>query len=1055
MARRARSQAASLRFRQKLILTQYLLRLLGHESFETLANHLKAPEIEGLTEDRVSRFHLAITAVLPSEADLTPDQLLAYDENIVRHSLSLRMEERGFSWKYFQYLALLFTEIYLDRWFRDRDRLLTDLNRLVASHNAAHTNPVDQVDDYTDQDLRKLAIWSATGSGKTLLLHMNILQFRHYMNQGGRRRAFNRVILITPNEGLSRQHLEEFGASRIQAELFDKDGGSLFAGDAVEVIDIHKLKEDSKEKTVAVDAFETNNLVLIDEGHRGSGGTTWRDMRRRLAATGFAFEYSATFEQAVKAVTSRKREIEQEYLKSILIDYSYRWFYGDGYGKDYRILNLADDTDDDRRRLYLTACLLTFYQQCLVRRDQGVRLRPYLIDQPLLVFVGGRVTAVRKQGGRDVSDVLDVLLFLAEFVANQADSVRLLDRLRGGRPGLLDQRGREIFHGAFPYVLDHMVSAENLYADILRTVFNSASRAALHVVHLKGSDGEIALRLGENEPFGVINVGDAAKLVTLCEDHASLLNPTEQPYASSLFRGINASDSTINILIGSKKFTEGWSSWRVSTMGLMNIGRNEGSEIIQLFGRGVRLRGFEFSLKRHTYLGHQRDEYLAKLETLNIFGVRADYMKQFQDFLADEGLGTEDETVEITLPVVNLFDAEELRQKGLKVIRLREDIDFKRQTKIDFASPPEGFLPRRRVTLDWYPKIQAELSKGANRGINLGTKQESKLSSQHLAFLDLEAIYLELLEFKNQRAWFNLNIGRDAVAEMLRRSDWYTLYIPKAELEFTSFAAFGRWQEIAIALLKKYADRLYSFLREEWEAPYVEYVDLSVDDPNFVEKWTVSIEETQEALIGRLTDLAGRMNGGDYAGFEFGDLRAIFPDPHLYKPLVSLAGDDGSITVRPVPLNEGEASFVDDLIEHFERNRRSFDGSELYLLRNQSRGRGIGFFEAGNFYPDFILWLIRDGRQFVTFIDPKGIRNLSGPGDEKILFGQRIKEIEGQLHASEPSITLNSFILSNTPLEEVRWWDGGMSEHDFEEQHVLFQVGGSGNYVEKLFARIN
>ena len=52
------------------------------------------------------------------------------------------------------------------------------------------------------------------------------------------------------------------------------------------------------------------------------------------------------------------------------------------------------------------------------------------------------------------------------------------------------------------------------------------------------------------------------------------------------------------MLIGSKKFTEGWSSWRVSSMGLMNIGRGEGPEIIQLFGRGVRLRGYNTSLKR-------------------------------------------------------------------------------------------------------------------------------------------------------------------------------------------------------------------------------------------------------------------------------------------------------------------------------------------------------------------------------------------------------------------------------------------------------------------------
>jgi len=50
------------------------------------------------------------------------------------------------------------------------------------------------------------------------------------------------------------------------------------------------------------------------------------------------------------------------------------------------------------------------------------------------------------------------------------------------------------------------------------------------------------------------------------------------------------------LLIGSKKFSEGWSSWRVSSMGLMNVGKSEGSQIIQLFGRGVRLKGYQFSL---------------------------------------------------------------------------------------------------------------------------------------------------------------------------------------------------------------------------------------------------------------------------------------------------------------------------------------------------------------------------------------------------------------------------------------------------------------------------
>ena len=60
------------------------------------------------------------------------------------------------------------------------------------------------------------------------------------------------------------------------------------------------------------------------------------------------------------------------------------------------------------------------------------------------------------------------------------------------------------------------------------------------------------------------------------------INVEDDVISDSLFEGINDPASEINILIGAKKFMEGWNSWRVSNMGLLNIGRTEGSEIIQL-----------------------------------------------------------------------------------------------------------------------------------------------------------------------------------------------------------------------------------------------------------------------------------------------------------------------------------------------------------------------------------------------------------------------------------------------------------------------------------------
>jgi len=426
----------------------------------------------------------------------------------------------------------------------------------------------------------------------------------------------------------------------MDADLFDKDAGGLFTGTGVEIIDIHKLRKTTGEKTVAIDAFEGSNLVLVDEGHRGSSGAEvghWMEMRRRLCENGFSFEYSATFGQAMKA--SGNKNLAHEYARCILFDYSYKYFYGDGYGKEYRILNLEDDSNEEHRSRYLTACLLAFYQQQKLFQEKGSEIRRFLIEAPLWIFVGGSVT--KKPRKKDVSDVVDILLFLAHFVKNRAESIRYLDMLLSGHSGLHDSKGRELFGGAYTYLGEQGLSGEAAFADILATLFNARTVGAFHVRQLKGggkAEGEVALHVGEyNEAFGVINVGDPSGLCKLCEEHPDDLVVADSEFSESLFHGINDPDSQINVLIGSKKFSEGWSSWRVSTMGLMNIGKKEGSQIIQLFGRGVRLKGLDFCLKRsQRIVGLQAPKDIERLETLNIFGVHADYMRQFKEYLEED-----------------------------------------------------------------------------------------------------------------------------------------------------------------------------------------------------------------------------------------------------------------------------------------------------------------------------------------------------------------------------------------------------------------------------------
>ena len=219
----------------------------------------------------------------------------------------------------------------------------------------------------------------ATGSGKTLIMHANILQFQHYFKKAqeyNKKLKLNKIILLTPNEGLSHQHIEELKLSGICCQLFEKD--TLQEKDAVLVIDINKLEEQGKVKTVSVDSFEQNNLVLVDEGHKGLSGNVWYDYRSRLSEDGFSFEYSATFKQAIKdeRKKSNAEALAHQYGKAIIFDYSYKYFYNDGYGKEYRIYNLKDALDKEQQELYLTGCLLSFYQQ----------LKIYLSDRGLLLL---------------------------------------------------------------------------------------------------------------------------------------------------------------------------------------------------------------------------------------------------------------------------------------------------------------------------------------------------------------------------------------------------------------------------------------------------------------------------------------------------------------------------------------------------------------------------------------------------------------------------------------------------------------------------------------------
>lgn len=1044
-------------FNDRLILFRYFLNLFGKESLRDLAGKLNSSDYEGYDENQNTYFYGYLKMFCRADG-ISKDELRRYDENICRHIRQIGENRGGIVLKYYQYISLLFTEIYLDRYFGDRDAFIADLNGFIDRIDL-ETLGMNHFEHYTADTMNKLAFMCATGSGKTLIMHINILQYMYYMNRAKRLNSnigINKIIVLTPNEGLSNQHLQELKLSDIPASIFSKELSSFSSGrDEVVIIDINKLEEEGKVKTVSVDSFEQNNLVLVDEGHKGLTGDVWYDYRTRLSADGFSFEYSATFKQALRSQKAKDMDkLLDEYGKAIIMDYSYKYFYNDGYGKDYRIYNLKDTADTKYKELYLAGCLMSFYQQMKLYDTFYREFRPFNIAKPLLVFVGNRVTA--KVSSAELTDVEEVLSFIDRFIHDKSETIQKIDAILNKDTGLTDSAGNELFFNDFQPIISLFggkVSADDVFSDIMKRVFNVDSvpdEPRLHIVDLKQADGEIGLKIGEhNDFFGVISVGDTSALTKKCEAD-NMVTDTEEFLSGSIFSTINNKESKTNILIGSRKFSEGWNSWRVSTMGLVNFAKGEGSQAIQLFGRGVRLKGFEGCLKRSEKVDKRITvpQYITPLETLTIFGVKAQYMEDFKKFLEMEEVDYNETVHEFKLPVLNRFPV--INDKKLQVIALPKEVVYKRQAGRLVMDIPDSmflsYLIKNRVVIDCRSKVQTIES---SLTLHMeSTTEEHTISSQYIPYLDCDRIFRELEQYKNEKLYYNIIIDKAKITGILNTEGWYSLIIPKTYLIVNSVAKLQNTTDYAIMVLKQYMDKFFIFNKERWEAPYMQYHTIESDDRNFVSEYTIRYTDSRSGDTGAETiekfvddvKAALEKDSGikDFEISTHNDILTAFDfSKHLYAPLISVQAGSLKIQVSPVSMNEGEKKFVELLRKHVSENDSMFVGKELYLLRNKSKS-GMGFFEAGNFYPDFVLWIMEDGIQRISFVDPKGLLKLT-ENDPKITFYKKIKDLQLSLAAKSnisDKIILNSFIMSITPSAQLReYWK--MNKAEREKRHVL------------------
>lgn len=221
--------------------------------------------------------------------------------------------------------------------------------------------------------------------------------------------------------------------------------------------------------------------------------------------------------------------------------------------------------------------------------------------------------------------------------------------------------------------------------------------------------------MGNAEPFGLINIGDDAGFFSMAETSNAFDNERDD-FGGALFGTLNNKDSTLNVLIGSRKFTEGWSSWRVATMGLLS-GAGQG---------------------------------------LNIFDVRASYMAAFKDYLREEGTTPRDEILDLKISVRANLPADKLKTLSLKDgYKDNQKLGFKRTHfpwLYEIPAQFKGKIKAPHVVLDLYPRVEALSTNYKGNVATAEPRQKCQLNADLFAVFDWDRIYLALQDYKLQRS---------------------------------------------------------------------------------------------------------------------------------------------------------------------------------------------------------------------------------------------------------------------------------------------------------------
>lgn len=806
--------------------------------------------------------------------------------------------------------------------------------------------------------INRMSFWMATGSGKTLVI-VKLIEILARLIQLQEVPPCD-ILFLTHRDDLIKQlrrHVEEFNAghsnlSIILHELKDyaavkREGRSPSQEQEIIVFYYRSdnLSDEEKEKIVDFRNYDNNGrwFIFLDEAHKGDKEESKRQhIYSILSRNGFLFNFSATF--------ADPRDIATTVFNFNLSEYIRR-----GYGKHLLVLKQdmrafrekEDYSDAEKRKVVLKALLLLAYVR-KVYEEKVLPVESGVYHRPLMLVLVNSVN----------TEDADLEMFFRELehIARKGIDDATWQEAREEVRRELGQSLTFLFDGEVVKI-DFAVWDSLSQADLYQYAFNADVCGEIEVLLRPSNRQEMAFKLkSSNRPFALIKIGDISSWL---KEKLGGYEIGERFEEESFFARLNAEDSDINILMGSRTFYEGWDSNRPNVICYINIGVGTDAQkfILQSVGRGVRIEPIKNKRRRLIHL-HNAGE---------IDGALFNRLKN------------------IVQPLETLFIFGTNRQALLKVIENLQQVQtITRETKIDLfevnsetrcrpllipvyrrADKPLADHVKFEIDEEEFKALQSFIKNTEDRVILLLTEAEP----ERIATLRRTFEQNDSFRF-NERRYGNL-------MRLLRRVLNYLNVVPE-EVD-----RLKRLEE-EIRHFKHITVTLQDITELEDKIKRVkEYRDPSAEQQKLIDqlrKEEITPEDFRKAY-DRTTQIVKE------ECFEHNGKRIRIKHivQHYYLPVVlsdisdSEKKDEKIDYIRHIIKTPSEVKFIQALEESLSRPDSMFNQFDWWFFSKLDASLDevyIPYYDRernciAQFKPDFIFWLKKGQNYWIVFVDPK------------------------------------------------------------------------------------